>query len=500
MFPGILRKASFLAAAGLVEYALQLVLPVILVRYLTKSEFGDYRLIWLVAATALILFPLCMPQSLFYFLPRAAAGNRPKLVGNVFVSLLVLGGLAALLLVVLIPALPKSIADLQRYSPFVEIFVGLWIVGSILQNLPTADGKAEWQAYAMIVFAILRTSALAVLAVVSGDLESILVIMCGLATLKIGMAVLYALFAAQEPGLGFDNQLLRVQIRYSLPFAIAEGLFALRLQADQWVVAANFPSTAFALVSIASVVTVIGMLVRQPLNYALVPNIGSLVFQGNLDGAISLISKGYLLLGLALPPVLGFLILTADDLVELIYTAEYLGAVPLMRIYLLGQIATVFAAGHLLLTFGYGKQAATTGAIALLLSLGASILGVKLFGLAGAVAGSTIGLVVWEWWALHKVAKGLGTSAFGLMRLNDTWKVWLVVAIGLAVAYVACSWLDLSIVSRLVVKSLIFVIAVLLGLALTNFRQSIISLLISFFRAPGASAAAQSLGGRAGKV
>jgi O-antigen/teichoic acid export membrane protein len=486
MISAILRKASFLAAAGLIEYALQLVLPVILVRYLTKREFGDYRLIWLVAETALILFPLFMPQSLFYFLPRAAAGIRSNLVGNVFVSLLVIGGFSALILLVLMPILPKAIADLQRYSPFVQIFVGAWILGSILDVLPTADGKAEWQACAVIVFAILRTSTLAISAVLLGDLASILVIICGLAILKIGMSLVYALFAAQEPGLGFDGQLLRVQLQYSIPFAIAQGFFALRVHADQWVVAANFPSTVFALISIASVVLGIGTLIRQPLNTALVPDISFLLGQGNIDGAISLISKGYLLLGLMLPPILGLLILTADDLVELVYTSEYLGAVPLMRIYLFGQMATVFAAGHLLGVFGYGRQSAITGAISLLLSIVSSILGVKLFGLAGAVAGSTISLVVWEWWALNKVAKGLQTSVVTLMRLDEIWKVWLVAAIGLLFAYIACSWLDLSIVLRLVAKSSIFVAAVLLGLELANLRRSMISLL----RAPSASPAA----------
>jgi O-antigen/teichoic acid export membrane protein len=492
MISAILRKASFLAAAGLIEYALQLVLPVILVRYLTKSEFGDYRLTWLVAETGLILFPLFMPQSLFYFLPRAAAGSRSKLVGNVFVSLLVIGWFSALLLLVLMPILPKTIADLQRYSPFVQIFVGAWILGSILDVLPIADGKAGWQACAVIVFAILRISTLAVAAVVLGDFGSILVIMCGLAMLKIGMAVLYALFAAQEPGLGFDGQLLRVQLRYSVPFAIAQGFFALRVHADQWVVAANFPSNVFALISIASVVFGVGTLIRQPLNTALVPNISFLLGQGNIDDASSLISKGYLLLGLVLPPILGLLILTADDLVELVYTSEYLGAVPLMRIYLLGQMATVFAAGHLLGVFGYGRESAITGAISLLLSIVSSILGVKLFGLAGAVAGSTISLVVWEWWAINKVAKGLGTSVFTLMRLNDIWKVWLVAAIGLLFSYIVCSWLNLPIVLQLVAKSSIFVATVLLGLVLTNLGQSMISLL----RPLRASPAAHSLGGR----
>ena len=45
------RKAVFLGAAGLLDYAVQMALPVILVRHLTKQEFGDYRLMWLVAGS-----------------------------------------------------------------------------------------------------------------------------------------------------------------------------------------------------------------------------------------------------------------------------------------------------------------------------------------------------------------------------------------------------------------------------------------------------------------
>jgi hypothetical protein len=51
----ISRKAGFLAAAGLLVNVVQMALPVILVRLLTKQEFGDYRQ-WLVATTGLILF------------------------------------------------------------------------------------------------------------------------------------------------------------------------------------------------------------------------------------------------------------------------------------------------------------------------------------------------------------------------------------------------------------------------------------------------------------
>jgi O-antigen/teichoic acid export membrane protein len=477
MTSGIRRKAGFLAAGGLLENAVQMALPVILVRHLTKQEFGDYRLIWLVAATGLILFPLFLPQSLFYFLPRAAPGTRPKLVGNTFASLFALAGLSVLLLVVLMPVLPGSIAGLQRYSPLVQIFAGTWILASILDVFPNADGRAEWQACATVGLAILRAAALSGAAVASGDVGWVLVAMCGVAMVKVGIAIAYALFAAQETGLGFDPQLARMQLNYSLPFAVAQGLFALRVQADQWVVAANFSNTAFALISIASMVTLVGTLTRQPLNVALLPKINSLVGEGKLDDARALIQKGYLLLGLVLPPVLGLLISTAGELVELIYTREYLGAVPLMRIYLVGDIATVFAAGHLLHVFGFGRPAAIVGAITLLLSIALSILGLQFFGLAGSVAGSTTSLVLWECWSLYKVAKALGTSIAQLIRLDQTWKVIVVVAVGVLVVHILCSGLDTSVFLRLLVKSSVFVMAVLLGFVLMNMHRSLISLL-----------------------
>ncbi|MFB9266928.1 lipopolysaccharide biosynthesis protein [Bradyrhizobium erythrophlei] len=468
----IRRKASSLAAAGLLEYAVQMALPVILVRHLTKQEFGDYRLIWLVATTGVILFPLFLPQSLLYFLPRAAPGTRPKLVGNTFASLFALGGLSVLLLLVLMPVLPGSIAGLQRHSPLVQIFAGTWILASILDVLPNADGRAEWQACATVGLAILRAAALSGAAVASGDVGWVLMAMCGVAMVKVGTAVAYALFAAQETGLGFDGQLARMQLNYSLPFAVAQGLFALRGQADQWVVAANFSNTAFALISIASMVTVVGMLTRRPLNDALQPSINSLVGEGKLDDARALIQKAYLLVGLMLPPVLGLLISTAEELVELIYTRAYLGAVPLMRIYLLGDMATVFAAGHLLLAFGFGRQAAIVGAISLLLSIALSILALQFFGLAGAVAGSITSLVLWECWALNKVAKALGTSIAQMIRLDQTWKVILVVAVGVFVVHIFCSGLDTSVLLRLFVKSSVFVMVVLLGFVLTNMHRS----------------------------
>ena len=48
-------------------------------------------------------------------------------------------------------------------------------------------------------------------AVASGDVGWVLVAMCGVAMVKVGIALAYALFAAQETGLEFDGQLARMR-------------------------------------------------------------------------------------------------------------------------------------------------------------------------------------------------------------------------------------------------------------------------------------------------
>jgi hypothetical protein len=89
------------------------------------------------------------------------------------------------LLLVLMPVLPGSVG-LQRYSPLVQIFAGTWILASILNVLPTADGKAEREACATSGFAIVRTATSARAAVASGDVGWLLMVMCGVAMLKVG--------------------------------------------------------------------------------------------------------------------------------------------------------------------------------------------------------------------------------------------------------------------------------------------------------------------------
>ena len=412
-----------------------MVLPVLLVRTLSPEDFGNYRLVWLIAMTALAFFPLAMPLSLFNFLPKAGPMDRPRLVGNALLFLTLSGALAAMLLALNWSWLPASVSALQRFDALVPGFLGLWVIGSLLDTVPTADGNARWQAKATIGFAIVRTAALALAAVLSRDLTTVLVTMCIVALVKALLVPIYALAVSPPAGLALDFALLKRQLRFSLPFAVGSALFLLRGQADQWIVASYFPPEVFALISIAAIVMSVSSLVRQPLNNATLPRLSGLIGQGDTHSALELLGKSYSALGLLLLPLLGLLFLVSHEIVEIVYTPAYLGAAPLMQLYLIGQMTGVFAAGHLLVILNAGRLSTTISAVCLAISVVCSLLGVHWFGLPGAVAGSVLSLIVGEVWALLAVTRRLGTTVAEVINLRVTGR-----AIGSVAAAIVLVW------------------------------------------------------------
>lgn len=463
---GLRHHAMALAIAGVVEWGLQVALPVLLVRLLTGEEFGDYRLVWLIAATGQAVFSFFMPQSLFYLLPRADIPKQRLIIGNTATFLFIAGLIAGGLLLFTMPYLAPAVQGLQRYSLAAPIFLSLWIAASLLDTLPTADGRAELQAIVVIGLAVGRALLLGLVALVTRDVAAIVWAMCLFALVKMVLPQLYVYRIKGLAGLGTDRTLVTEQIKYAFPFAVANGLFLLKLQADQWVVASTFPPAVFALISIAAVILSISTLIRSPVNNALLPKFNALLRDGDLTQARALLAKGYAGVALVLVPVLGLVFVSAKELVELVYTREYLGAAPIMQIYLAGQLTGVFAAGHLLASVNLGKQSAIVGGAALVLSVVLSTLGVRAFGVNGAAAGSVISLFVTEIWALIVVANILGTTPFTVINWSFSGRV-LVVVIAAVSAVLVTKEVFLGgtyLLLRLVEEVFLYLVLVALGM------------------------------------
>jgi O-antigen/teichoic acid export membrane protein len=457
--PSLTRNTLLLTLSGGIEFGLQFAIPMIFVRQLDPATFGQYRLMWLMAATALAIGPAFMPQSLYYFLPRSSPAEQRVYIGNVLAWLSAAGCVVALVASGLNPWLPDKVLHLFSASHGLSsLFLLGWVVASIMTALPTAEGRVRWQVGADLTVAVLRTLLLAAAAIFTHDIAWVVAAMLGEALLRIGMCVGYLLTRPGGAPALPRFAALATQLRYAFPFALGNALFLLRGQSDQWVAAALLPTALFGMFSIGAVVLPFITLVRQPVNNVMMPRLNKAYAEGDLAAIRRLLRTSSTALTLALVPLAGLLACVAPQLVEIVYTGHYAGAVPVMRIYLLGMMMQAMATGYLLPALEHGRFAAANNACCLAVSIAASIAGASRWGLSGAACGSVFAFAVSELWSLTVVARTLQAPARALLP----WRTLIPSALGTALAMGAVMLVQGSLAGGalmlLLSKSLVFLV------------------------------------------
>lgn len=429
-------QVTWLGAAGLVEYGLQLLVPVLLVRQLDVESFGLYRFCWLIAGTALAVLPFYVPQSLYYFLPRARdATERAALLANTLGYIMVVGVAAAAAVVALGEWGPERATELWRVAGWLgPVFIALWVCGSWLETAPTACDDATWQAKFVLASSAMRAALVALASTVSGSLVAVLVALVGISAARVGGAAWY-LYRRQRSRIGaVDTALMSRQLAYSAPFAVGTMLFLLRSQSDMWIVATACDAASFAAFAQGGTVLAVNALVRQPVIWPLLGRMNVLHTRGDIAGIVELVRRSNLLTAAVLWPLAGWLWVCAPQLVELLYTEAYLDAAPVMRIYLIAVAFTAVAAGHLLALVARGEAAVFINAAMLLMSVAGGVLGVTTIGPPGAAVGSTIALILGESIALRIVAGELRASAAALLDVVSLARVAAPVALAMGAA------------------------------------------------------------------
>ena len=387
---GLKRRAFSLGAANAINCALQLLLPVVLVRYLDREVFGEYRLLWLAVGTIMAVAPLDVPDSLYYFLPRSEQMLKRLYVNQTLLFLAAAGLVSGWAVSPWNPWLPAQMRELTTHGAIVPAFVLLWVVAVLLDLLPTIEERIAWQAKTMIGLAALRALALSIAAMSTRQLGPVLLVMLGFVVFKV--AVLLGYVAVHH---GLRAPLLRWcafvdQLRYAVPFGFATALYGLRAQADLWVVAGLFPRPMFASFSIAVVLVPLVSVFRQSVNQAFLPRMSKLQATGNVAGMLELNNQANVIVGTIVYPLLAWVFAFAEEIVAVVYTETYVSAAPVMRVYLLGLAPLVVEVASIMMLLRQGTFTAWLNLGTLIVSVALAWFGAHYFGLAGAALGTVI--------------------------------------------------------------------------------------------------------------
>ncbi len=416
--PRLGHRALSLGAANAFDFAIQFLLPVVLTRCLDAAAFGEYRLLWLVAGTVVAVATLAMPASLYYYLPRSDVPAKRLYVNQTLIFLVLAGLVSAWAVSTWNPWLPAKLHDLARHEVVLPAFILLWIVASLLDVLPTAEERVKWQAKATVSLAVLRAVSLSLVAVVTHELGPVLLVLLAFVAFKVALLVGYVARFHGLRGPVLRWSALVDQLQYAAPLGAAGALYGLRTQADQWVVAALFPLGLFASFSIAAVLGPLMNLFRQSVSYAFLPTMSRREATGDTAGLLELNSRGNIMVGALVFPLFAFAFVFADELVTIVYTATYLDAAPVIRVYIVGIAALVVELSSLTMLLRQAVFVMALNAIALILAVALDWYAAVHIGLAGAAVGGVIVIYIDRMATLWRISLLTGVP---IRRMQD-WK------------------------------------------------------------------------------
>ncbi|HZN86249.1 MAG TPA: oligosaccharide flippase family protein [Burkholderiales bacterium] len=415
---GLRRRAFGLGAVKTFDHATHFLLPVVLTRCLDAATFGEYRLLWLIVGTLMTVATLNMAGGLFFFVPRSDARGKRLYIHQTMLFLAASGLVCGALSGPWNPLLPAAVAPVAQYGWLVPAFVALWVAAILLDFLPTIDERIRWQAFATGTTSVLRVALVGAAAWFTGELRAVLWMLLAFVLVKLALLLYYV---HRHHGLGrpwFERAAFGAQFSHCAPFGVSNALYSLRAQTDQWVAASLFALTSFAAFSVAAIVGHVVQILRHSVMEAFMPTMSRMQAAGDVRGMMAMNSRANAMVGTMLYPLLALAFAFAEDIITLVYTAAYLEAAPVMRVYVVGMLAMVVEVGSIVLLLRQGPFALRITALVLPVSVAVSWLAAHELGLAGAAAGSVVAIYLDRALLLRRVARHTGIA----LRELQAWR------------------------------------------------------------------------------
>jgi O-antigen/teichoic acid export membrane protein len=386
-------KAKYLAAASAVEYGFQLLVPIYLVRVLSEADFASYRFMWLLIGTLVGAAFLHLPASLTYFIPRNPPSAQRAFIAQTVAFTALVGLAACIALLAFAEGLPG--ASMARLLPSpLPVFgavVVLLCATAAMDHVGTARADVKSQAGLNLASALVRAACV----VAGASFGTIGAICWALVAFALFRLTLFALYVARSTDRSAGDTLgwrrFKQQFLYAAPFGLASAFWMFRSQAEQWIGAAMLSHGDYASLSVAAAVLPLLAIVQQSLTASSVAELNRLEAKGDVAAMVALNATSNRIALAWLCPLVVFLFVASQPLVELVYTSSYAQAALVLKLLCIGFIGGCIEVSSLAKALRMHREVLRFDATMLVVSVALSLLGAWQFGLMGVVAGSITG-------------------------------------------------------------------------------------------------------------
>ena len=422
-------KVIVYMGSSFVDSFLQIVIGMLLVRYLTKYDYGTFRQIMLVAVLISTTIAIGLPQSLSYFIPRASTSQEKKqLAFQVFVALTLLGLFAAVISYLFRFRISTGFnnPELLQYSWIFSLFFLFLIPSKCTQPTLVSLGRTNFASFLNVGTAIVNFFFVIIPLILGKDLEIILVSMLSVYILKF-LIVVYVL-SSLEGGLPkiMDIPSLRKQFFYGMPLGGSLILGVTRKYIDQFIIAAFYNPVNFAIYSRGAFELPFVAIFPYTLSTLMIPKIAEFQKEGKLSNILHLWQESMRKISLIFFPLFVFTFIFAEEIITLLFTADYLDSVLVFRVYLVLLPFRIVAYRTILQAVGKTKPIFTAVCISLIISLILGILLEKALGLVGPAIAIVIGELTGSGYMLWQTKIHLKFSFADLVPLKRLFYPFLI--------------------------------------------------------------------------
>lgn len=407
--------------------------PIILIRLMSKTDVGLLSAVMLIYTTLALVLTSAFPATLMYFLPTRDVGERRAVTVRVSWLMTGLGALlAAILLALGLTGLalegspttsigderslfdPTTLSYLLALAPYP---LGD-LPSRLLPNLLVVEGRARAAATVGVLKAI--GSAVATLLPVALGLPLHVILGCAsLFGLLNGLWLAYYIVILYRGAPRVAAPITaREIVRFAIPLGLTDMMGRLNSELDRTLIAGSFPVARFAEYRAAAWQVPIIKEVPYTVGRVDTPYLTRLFEEGKPLEAMALWRASIEKVSLLVMPLACIFIVGAEEVVTLLFTADYIGAAPVFRMYSFLMLGRVSSFGNVIVAAGKPRYVFQAALFSFLSNLIISIPALWVFGFIGPAIGTVVSFIPMTYfycWCIAKAANVPMRETFPLL-------------------------------------------------------------------------------------
>ena len=335
------HKAGFLIGANLIKYAVGFTLPMLMVRLLSKGDYGTYQQLLLVNSMALGLLTLGLPSSIYYFYNRVAATRRSALVVQTLAMLGVAGLVAFVGIAFVSPLIAARTSNpaLVGLLPLYALAIGLMLAGEHFTSFMVAQDRYASAVGFETFETVVRVLTLMVPITLGFGMRGLVIAAVLYALGRLIVRTLWLTHTGPQRvhlrGARLDT-FFGDQLGYAIPLWVTSIVGVVGGMLDRAIVAGAFTPVDFAVYSVGAFAVPLDVIFQASVADVLRASLPPLIQRDDLREVARLLREAVRKLALIMLPSFVFLFGFAQEFVTLLFTNQYADSVRVFRIYTFG--------------------------------------------------------------------------------------------------------------------------------------------------------------------